>query len=131
MQQQQWQAMLEQRGYIVRIKQDGIWLECQIAGVGVDVRRVSDVAHTSYKGMRRQIDAWLGHGMQHVMHTCGMPLLRAGADYVCYDTFYERSCVHTEYYQVPLRENARPIAVCSACGDVLDKKTVHRVKDME
>jgi len=131
MQQQQWQAMLERRGYTVSFKQDGIWLECLIMGVGVDMRRVSDLAHTSYKGMRKQLDILLAHGMQHVMHTCGTPLLRAAADYVCYDTFYERSCVHVEYYQVPLRENARPLFVCPGCGDVLDKKTVHRVKDTE
>ncbi len=128
---QQWQVMLERRGYTVSIEQQGVWLECQIMGVCTDMRRLSDVAHTSYKGMRKQIDMLLGHGMQHVMHTCGMPLLRAAAGYMCDDAFYERFSRYLEYYQVPLAVNARPIMICPACGEVLDKKTVHRVKDME
>jgi hypothetical protein len=130
---QQWQSMLERRGYRVKVWQDGAHIKYVIPGVSQVTRPVNQFSRMSYKEARKQIDQYLGHGMRHALHTCGFPLLYALSGYTCDDPFYrvEESFRKTQYYAVPLLVNSQPLTVCPQCGSTLDAKTVHRVKDPE
>lgn len=130
---QQWQFMLERRGYQVKVWQDGTHIHYEIPGVS-RVRRPANQFHRmSYREARKQIDQYLGHGMRHGLHTCGLPVLYAFSGYTCNDPFYrvEESFKRTQYYAVPLLVTSQPLTVCPRCGMALDAKTVHRVKDPE
>lgn len=131
---QQWQSMLERRGYQVKVWQDGTRIIYAIAELARVTRRpANQFRRMSYKEARKQIDQDLGHGMRHALHTCGFPLLYALSGYTCNDPFYrvEESFKKTQYYAVPLLMTSQPLTVCPRCGMALDAKTVHRVKDPE
>jgi hypothetical protein len=127
-------AMLERRGYVdVSFRQAEKRVTYTIEGLVESSRPLSTLLRTSYKGMRRQIDRDLGHGMVHSTHACGHPLLKAPAGYMCDDPFYrvEDPFRRVQFFAIPLMPDSQPLTQCPGCRKDLDKKDVHRVKDPE
>src|SRR5256885_16479919 len=70
---QQWQSMLERRGYEVEVGQDGGYVQYMIEGVVRGRRPAHQFGGMSDREARKQIGQNLGHGMRHGLHTCGCP----------------------------------------------------------
>lgn len=128
-----WKAMLERRGYSVKVWQEGTHIEYTISGVAKVSRPASQFRQMTYKGARKKIDDELGQRMQHSVHVCGYPVLRAPMGYTNYEPFYsiEEPLPKVTYYPIPLDISSKPLEVCPQCGKPLDAKSVRRVKDPE
>jgi hypothetical protein len=127
-----WRAMLVRRGYTrVRIWQEGCLLKWSIAQVGEGEREAETFARLSYRGLRQEIDTELGHGMLHVMHICGHPLLKAPRGYVGNYLMDRREAplLHAQYFTVPLCADSVSLLLCPQCSQVLLEKDIHHVKD--
>lgn len=133
---QTWEAMLERRGYSSAAEQKKTVIQYKIRSVNGTVEGTYPAYQFNRmlnKNARKKIDQELGHGMQHCIHTCGYPVLRARAGYTCLDPFFivEEPLLETQYYRVSIQLQAELQGICPRCGHPLNAKTVKRVKDPE
>lgn len=132
-----WKAMLARRGYKqVEVRHEGTAILYSIGEYGRLIegqRPASSFRRMLYKTLRREIDIELGHGMEHVMHECRYPLLKAPVGYTCNDPYYrfEGPLQHVQFFEIPLQVEPKSLLFCPNCGKVLERKNVHKVHDPE